>query len=142
MTSKADIELSRTRELLEQLRAKNDSLQALQAENDTLREENSALLKTNARQAILLQEVQGGMEHGNTTVNGETKEDLPPTGTVKKAHCSYISQKILLQFQPSVDPNDIPYEQIAWWKAIFSYIQPNDYERLHLRRLCNMFKAS
>jgi hypothetical protein len=25
---------------------------------------------------------------------------------------------------------------------IFSYIQPNDYERLHLRRLCNMFKAS
>jgi hypothetical protein len=82
------------------------------------------------------------MEHGSTTVNGETKEDLPSTVTVKKARYSYISQKILLQFQPSVDPNDIPYEQIAWWKDIFSYIQPNDYERLHLRRLCNMFKAS
>ena len=88
MASKADNELSRTRELLEQLRAKNDSLQA---EIDKLREENSALLKTNARQAILLQE-QGGIEHGNTTVNGKTKEDLPPTGTVKKAHYSYISR--------------------------------------------------
>ena len=74
-------------------------------------------------------------------MQGETKEDLP-TATVKKARFSYISEKILLQFQPSVDPNDIPYEQIAWWKSIFSYIQPNDYERLHLRRLCNMFKAS
>ena len=75
-------------------------------------------------------------------MQGETKEHLPPTDTVKKARYAYISQKILLQFQPSVDPNDIPYEQIAWWKTIFSYIQPNDYERLHLRRLCNMFKAS
>jgi hypothetical protein len=72
----------------------------------------------------------------------ETKEDFPPTGTVKKARYAYISQKILLQFQPSVDPDDIPYEQIAWWKIIFSYIQPIDYERLHLRRLCNMFKTS
>ena len=75
-------------------------------------------------------------------MQGETKEDLSLTATIKKARYSYISQKILLQFQPSVDPNDIPYEQIAWWKSIFSYIQPNDYERLHLRRLCNMFKAS
>ena len=75
-------------------------------------------------------------------MQGETKEDLSLTSAVKKARYSYISQKILLQFQPSVDPNDIPYEQIAWWKSIFSYIQPNDYERLHLRRLCNMFKAS
>jgi hypothetical protein len=72
----------------------------------------------------------------------ETKNDVPTTATVKKARYSYISQKIILQFQPSVDPNDIPYEQIAWWKMIFSYIQPNDYERLRLRRLCNMFKAS
>jgi hypothetical protein len=31
---------------------------------------------------------------------------------------------------------------IAWWKDIFSYIQPNDYERLQLRRQCHMFKAS
>jgi hypothetical protein len=75
-------------------------------------------------------------------MQSESKEDLPPTATAKKARYSYISQKILLQFQPSIDPNDIPYEQIAWWKMIFSYIQPNDYERLHLRRLCNMFKAS
>ena len=78
----------------------------------------------------------------SSTADCETKEDLPPTGTVKKARYAYISQKILLQFQPSVDPDDIPYEQIAWWKIIFSYIQPNDYERLHLRRLCNMFKTS
>ena len=75
-------------------------------------------------------------------MQGETKEDVPLTNSVKKARYAYISQKILLQFQPSVDPDDIPYEQIAWWKIIFSYIQPNDYERLHLRRLCNMFKAS
>ena len=46
-------------------------------------------------------------------MQGETKEDLSLTATTKKARYSYISQKILLQFQPSVDPNDIPYEQIA-----------------------------
>jgi hypothetical protein len=82
------------------------------------------------------------LTRASVTMQGETKEDLPPTATVKKARYSYISQKIILQFQPSIDPGDIPYEQIAWWKMIFSYIQPNDYERLHLRRLCNMFKAS
>ena len=125
MTSKADSGLPLTRELFEQLRAKNASLQA---ENDTLREENTTLQKINAH---LLQ------------VQGETKEDsslVPPSS--KKARFAYISQIIIPQFQPSVDPDDIPYEQIAWWKDIFSYIQPNDYERLHLRRLCNMFKAS
>ena len=58
------------------------------------------------------------------TANGETKEDLPPTGTVKKALYSYISEKIRLQFQPSIDPNDIPYEQIiAWWnKDIYVFM--------------------
>ena len=77
----------------------------------------------------------------------ETKVDSPPpvaspASSNKRARYSYISEKIILQFQPSVDPDDIPYEQIRWWKDIFSYIQPNDYERIHLRRLCNMFNAS
>lgn len=108
-----------------------EELEQLRTENEALREENTALQNTVARQAHLLQ------------LQGETKEDsslVPPSS--KKARFAYISQIIIPQFQPSVDPDDIPYEQIAWWKDIFSYIQPNDYERLHLRRLCNMFKAS
>ena len=128
MTSKADSGLPLTRELFEQLRAK---ITSLQAENDTLREENTTLQNTNARQAHLLQ------------VQGETKKNSSlVSSSSKKARFAYISQIIIPQFQPSVDPDDIPYEQIAWWKDIFSYIQPNDYERLHLRRLCNMFKTS
>jgi hypothetical protein len=109
-----------------------EELEQLRTEIEALREENTTLQKTNAQQAILLLQLQG-----------ETKEDsslVPPSS--KKARFAYISQIIIPQFQPSVDPVDIPYEQIAWWKDIFSYIQPNDYERLHLRRLCNMFKAS
>jgi hypothetical protein len=79
-------------------------------------------------------------------MGGETEDDMPasphPPPPNKRSRFAIISQQIVLQFQPSVDPDDIPYEQIAFWKNIFSYIQPNDYERLHLRRLCNMFKAS
>jgi hypothetical protein len=109
-----------------------EELEQLRTEIEALREENTTLQKTNAQQAILLLQLQG-----------ETKEDsslVPPSS--KKARFAYISQIIIPQFQPSVDPDDIPYEQIAWWKDIFSYIQTNDYERLNLRRLCNMFKAS
>jgi hypothetical protein len=104
----------------------------LQTENNELRQEN----------ASLRQEVQAGKN------KEDSMEDSPPLvqalapTSPKRSRYAYISQKIILQFQPSVDPSDIPYEQIAWWKDIFSYIQPNDYERLHLRRLCNMFKAS
>jgi hypothetical protein len=108
-----------------------EELEQLRTENEALREEITTLKNTNARQAHLLQ------------LQGETKEHsslVPPSS--KKARFAYISQIIIPQFQPSFDPDDIPYEQIAWWKDIFSYIQPNDYERLHLRRLCNMFKAS
>ena len=114
-----------------------DQIAALQNENSVLRNDLSISIRENTllqeRVAQLLQ-VQGG----GTKVDSPLVV-IPPS---KKARYSYISRKIILQFQPSVDPNDIPYEQIAWWKDIFSYIQPNDYERLHFRRLCNMFKAS
>ena len=72
-------------------------------------------------------------------MQGETKNNTP---AAQKPRYAKISAKMIVQFQPSVDPNDIPYEQIAWWKDIFSYIQPSDYEKIYLRRLCNMFKAS
>ena len=52
MISNGNREPPLTKELLEQLRTKNASLQA---ENDDLREENTALQNTVARQAILLQ---------------------------------------------------------------------------------------
>ena len=101
---------------------------SLRPEINSLREEYTSL-RNRVGQLLQLQ----------ARLPGETKQDSTPPAVP----CySYLSQKIILQFQPSIDPNDIPYEQIAWWKVIFSYIQPNDYERLHLRRLCNMFKAS
>ena len=106
----------------------------LQTENVKLRVENEKLRED-------LRKTQGENEKLRET-QGEKKEDAPYVHRAKSSRYAYISQKILLQFQPSVNPSDIPYEQIAWWKMIFSYIQPNDYERLHLRRLCNMFKAS
>ena len=110
----------------------------LQTENVKLRVENEKLRED-------LRKTQGENEKLREDLRetqGETKDDSPPLVQAKSSRYAYISQKILLQFQPSVNPSDIPYEQIAWWKMIFSYIQPNDYERLHLRRLCNMFKAS
>ena len=111
----------------------------LQTENVKLRVENEKLRED-------LRKTQGENEKLREDLRetqGEKKEDAPPLAPPSETACyAYISQKILLQFQPSVNPDDIPYEQIAWWKMIFSYIQPNDYERLHLRRLCNMFKAS
>ena len=59
MISNGNREPPLTKELLEQLRTKNASLQA---ENDDLREENTALQNTVARQAILLS-VQGDLVH-------------------------------------------------------------------------------
>jgi hypothetical protein len=110
----------------------------LQTENVKLRVENEKLRED-------LRKTQGENEKLREDLRetqGETKDDSPPLVQAQRSRYAYISQKILLQFQPSVNPSDIPYEQIAWWEMIFSYIQPNDYERLHLRRLCNMFKAS
>jgi len=128
---------------LRQLRTENISLQqnnaSLQQNNATLQQNNATL----QQQIVILLEEIGTLQEYVALMQGETKEDSPPLAPPSETACyAYISQKILLQFQPSVNPSDIPYEQIAWWKMIFSYIQPNDYERLHLRRLCNMFKAS
>ena len=64
MISNANREPPLTKELLEQLRTKNASLQA---ENDDLREENTALQNTVARQAILLS-VQGDLVHLNKDI--------------------------------------------------------------------------
>ena len=127
---------------LRQLRTENISLQqnnaSLQQNNATLQQNNATL----QQQIVILLEEIGTLQEYVALMLGETKEDSPYVHRAKSSRYAYISQKILLQFQPSVNPSDIPYEQIAWWKMIFSYIQPNDYERLHLRRLCNMFKAS
>jgi len=127
---------------LRQLRTENISLQqnnaSLQQNNATLQQNNATL----QQQIVILLEEIGTLQEYVALMQGETKEDSPYVHRAKSSRYAYISQKILLQFQPSVNPSDIPYEQIAWWKRIFSYIQPNDYERLHLRRSCNMFKAS
>ena len=127
---------------LRQLRTENISLQqnnaSLQQNNATLQQNNATL----QQQIVILLEEIGTLQEYVALMQGETKEHSPYVHRAKSSRYAYISQKILLQFQPSVNPSDIPYEQIAWWKMIFSYIQPNDYERLHLRRLCNMFKAS
>ena len=42
----------------------------------------------------------------------------------KKIFHPLARSKIRLQFQPSIDPNDIPYEQIiAWWnKDIYVFM--------------------
>ena len=76
-------------EELEQLRTE---IAALREANKTLQH---ALQKTNAQ---LLQ------------VQGETKESSPYVHRSKRSRSvyGYISEKILLQFQPSVDPDDIP----------------------------------
>ena len=121
-------------------------LRQLRTENISLQQNNATLQQNNAtlqQQIVILLEEIGTLQEYVALIQGEKKEDAPPLAPPSETACyAYISQKILLQFQPSVNPDDIPYEQIAWWKMIFSYIQPNDYERLHLRRLCNMFKAS
>ena len=127
---------------LRQLRTENISLQQ---NNASLQQNNASLQQNNAtlqQQIVILLEEIGTLQEYVALIQGEKKVDSPYVHRAKSSRYAYISQKILLQFQPSVNPDDIPYEQIAWWKMIFSYIQPNDYERLHLRRLCNMFKAS
>ena len=101
----------------------------LQTEVNALQETVAHLLQVQVQQQ---EAAQGGTKQDSSTI--------PPA--TKRSRYACISAKILLQFQPSIDPLDIPYEQIAWWKDIFSYIQPNDYEKIYLRRLCNMFKAS
>ena len=72
----------------------------------------------------------------------ETKSEGPPFPS-KRPSMEVLSRRLIVQYppvQPGVDRT--PYHMIAWWKDIFSYIQPNDYERLQLRRQCHMFKAS
>ena len=64
----------------------------------------------------------------------ETKSEGPPYHS-KKTCMEVLSRRLIVQYppvQPGVDRT--PYHMIAWWKDIFSYIQPNDYERLQLRR--------
>jgi hypothetical protein len=116
----------------------------MNTDRERLLEEQVVLLQTevNALQETVAHLLQVQVQQ-QEAAQGGTKQDsstIPPA--TKRSRYACISAKILLQFQPSIDPLDIPYEQIAWWKDIFSYIQPNDYERLHLRRLCNMFKAA
>ena len=116
------------------------------ANNEKLRAEGKLLDDLMGQQLLVLQTQINELRQELTSLRqevqvGETKDDSLPFVQAQRSRYAYISHKIIPQFQPSVDPDDIPYEQIAWWKMIFSYIQPNDYERLHLRRLCNMFKA-
>ena len=116
-----------------------EELEQLRTENAALREANTTLQKTNLETKAQLLQLQG-----------ETKQDsaTPVPPATKKSRYSYISEKIILQFQPSVDPDDIPYEQIAWWKRIFELLAPPHYDptthtdRIHLRCLCNMFNAA
>ena len=137
-------------ELSQQLRMNIDqALASLQtANNEKLRVEKGKVLDDLMGQQVLVLQTQiNELRQELTSLRqevqvGETKDDSLPFVQAQRSRYAYISHKIIPQFQPSVDPDDIPYEQIAWWKMIFSYIQPNDYERLHLRRLCNMFKAS
>ena len=136
-------------ELSQQLRMNIDqALASLQtANNEKLRVEKGKVLDDLMGQQVLVLQTQiNELRQELTSLRqevqvGETKDDSLPFVQAQRSRYAYISHKIIPQFQPSVDPDDIPYEQIAWWKMIFSYIQPNDYERLHLRRLCNMFKA-
>jgi len=52
-----------------------------------------------------------------------------------------IQQKWVIAYpltKPGVDR--IPYGVIAWWQSVFEYLEHSDYERIHLRRLCHLFK--
>ena len=89
---------------LRQLRTENISLQqnnaSLQQNNATLQQNNATL----QQQIVILLEEIGTLQEYVALIQGEKKVDSPYVHRAKSSRYAYISQKILLQFQPSVNP--------------------------------------
>ena len=76
----------------------------------------------------------------NNTVQvvGKTKAN---TGSTTPAPVSHPLEKLVEEYIPdSAGQVHVPYHLIAWWRDIFLYLDPSPLSRLHLRRLCNLFR--
>ena len=53
-------------------------------------------------------------------------------------------QWIVQYYQPvkTAGVDRLPYHLIGWWVIIWEYLNPTQHDRLHLRRLCHLFKDS
>ena len=76
----------------------------------------------------------------NTTTDDMSAEAAAPSKKIpKKISLNYyLSMRLIVPYHTHAKHDSI----FSFWTEIFSYIDPASTSRIHLRRLCNMFKAS